>query len=47
LAGDLDLIEKDEMDTLKKRHGRNRKNAQSTDKFFRKQPLESLALFSN
>jgi hypothetical protein len=42
LAGDLDLIEKRELGTLKKRHRRNRKNVKSTDKVFKKQTLESL-----
>jgi hypothetical protein len=42
LAGDLDLIEKGELCTLKKRHRRNRKNVKSADKVFRKQTLESL-----
>ncbi len=42
LAGDLDLIEKGELGTPKKRHSRNRKNVKSADKVFRKQTLESL-----
>jgi hypothetical protein len=36
LAGDLDLIEKGELGTLKKRHRRNRKNVKGADKVFRK-----------
>ncbi len=43
LAGDLDLIEKGELGTAKKRHSRNRKNVKSADKVFRKQTLEPLA----
>ena len=39
LAGDLDLIEKGELGTLKKRHRRNRKNVKGADKVFRKQTL--------
>jgi hypothetical protein len=35
LAGDLDLIEKGELGTLK-RHRRNRKNVKGADKFFGK-----------
>ncbi len=42
LAGDLDGIEKGELDTLKKRHSRKPKNVKSADKVFRKQTLESL-----
>jgi hypothetical protein len=42
LAGDLDLIEKGELGTLKKRHRRNRKNVKGADTVVRKQTLESL-----
>jgi len=38
--GDLDLIKKGELGTLK-RHSRNRKNVKNADKVFRKQTLES------
>jgi len=50
LAGDLNLIVKGELGTLKKRHSGNRRNVKSADKVFRKQTLESLTpwtLFSN